>query len=166
MQWRFCNSYVRPEWSLLTIRRIGIPGSVKVHPGPLDRIFDTIDRKLEEMEWLLNYARNANKPIPVESATTTKKVNAPRRSTPTKLLNPVTHHQTTKSDYAPEIKLRGPHFSATPCQICSLTGVSECNGDDSPIGQPLADNPYSESKVYCFSEGSEGFAFVLLCPTQ
>jgi hypothetical protein len=80
---------------------IGITRNVKVHPS--DRIFDTIGRKLEEVEWLLNYARNANKPIPVASAITTKKVNAPRRSTPTRLLNPVTHHQTTKSAYVPEI---------------------------------------------------------------
>jgi hypothetical protein len=82
---------------------IGIPRNVKVHPGPSGRIFDTIDRKLEEVEWLLNYARNANKPIPVAFAITTKKVNAPRRSTPMRLLNPVTHHRKTKSDYAPEI---------------------------------------------------------------
>jgi hypothetical protein len=54
-------------------------------------IFDTIDRKSEEMEWLLNYARNANKPIPVASALTTKKVNAPRRPTPTRFLNRQTH---------------------------------------------------------------------------
>ncbi len=33
-----------PEWSLLTIRRCGIPSNVKVHPGPSGRIFDTIDR--------------------------------------------------------------------------------------------------------------------------
>ena len=82
---------------------IGIPRNVKVHPGPEGRIFDTIDRKLEEVEWLLNYARNANKPIPVAFASTTKKVNAPRRPTPMKLLNPVTHHRKTKSPYVPEI---------------------------------------------------------------
>ncbi len=81
----------------------GIPRNVRVHPGPSGRIFDTIDRKLEEVEWLLNYARNANKPIPVASAITTKKVNAPRRSTPMKLLNSVTYHQKTKSAYVPEI---------------------------------------------------------------
>jgi hypothetical protein len=109
---------------------IGIPRNVKVYPGPSDRIFDTIDRKLEEVEWLLNYARNANKPIPVASAITTKKVNAPRRSTPTRLLNPVTHHQTTKSAYVPEINSERK-FTAT-CQISSLTGVNEFNGDVSP----------------------------------
>ena len=91
------------EWSLLTIRRFGIPRSVKVHPGPSHRTFDTIDRKLEEVEWLLNCARNANKPIPVASAITTKKVNAPRRLTQTRLLNPVTHRQTTKSAYVSKI---------------------------------------------------------------
>ena len=80
-----------------------IPRNVTVHPGPSGRIFDTINRKLEEVEWLLNYARNANKPIPVAFASTTKKVNAPRRPTPMKLLNPVTHHRKTKSAYVPEI---------------------------------------------------------------
>src|SRR5580765_3316109 len=90
-----CATSTLPEWSLLTIRRIGIPRNVKAYPGPSDRIFDTIDRKLEEVEWLLNYARNANKPIPVASAITTKKVNAPRRLTPMWLLHPVTHYQRT-----------------------------------------------------------------------
>jgi hypothetical protein len=46
--------------------------------GASGRIFDAIDRKLEEVEWLLNYARNANKPILVATAITTKKVSAPR----------------------------------------------------------------------------------------
>jgi hypothetical protein len=41
---------------------------VTVHAGPSGRILDTIDRKLGEVEWLLNYARNANKLIPVASA--------------------------------------------------------------------------------------------------
>ena len=82
---------------------IGIPRNVRVHPDPSCRAVKMFDRKLEEVEWLLNYARNANKPIPVAFAITTKKVNAPRRSTPTRLLNPVTHHQTTKSAYVPEI---------------------------------------------------------------
>jgi hypothetical protein len=45
------------------------------------------DRKLEEVEWLLNYARNANKPIPVAFAITTKKVNVPRQLTPIGLLH-------------------------------------------------------------------------------
>ena len=108
-----------PEWSLLTIRRIGIPRNVKVHPGPSDRIFDTIDRKLEEVEWLLNYARNANKPIPVASAITTKKVNAPRRSTPTRLIHPVTHPQMTKSAYVPEIN------SETSLNVLKLSQFSD-----------------------------------------
>jgi len=82
---------------------IGIPRNVRGRPGPSGRIFDTIDRKLEEVEWLRNYARNANKPIPVASATTTKKVNAPRRLTPIKLLNPVTPRQKTKPAHVPEI---------------------------------------------------------------
>jgi hypothetical protein len=84
---------------------IGIRRNVRVHPGPSGRIFDTIDRKLEEVEWRLNYARNVNKPIPVASAITTKKVNAPRRLTPMRLLNPGTHHQRTKSAHVPEINL-------------------------------------------------------------
>jgi hypothetical protein len=72
---------------------IGIPRNVKVHPT--DCIFDTIDRKLEEVEWLLNYARNANKPIPVASAITTKKVNAPRQMASMRLLKHATSHQKT-----------------------------------------------------------------------
>jgi len=80
---------------------IGIRRNVRVHPGPSGRILDTIDRKLEEVEWRLNYARNVNKPIPVASAITTKKVNAPRRLTPMRLLNRGTHHQRTKSSHVP-----------------------------------------------------------------
>jgi hypothetical protein len=98
---------------------IGIPRNVKVDPGPSGRTFDTIDRKLEEMEWLLNYARNASKPIPVAFAITTKKVNAPRRSTPMRLLNPVTHHRKTKSAYVPEINSEAgsPHFTCQDLQL-------------------------------------------------
>jgi hypothetical protein len=48
----------------------------------------------EEVEkWLLNCARNANKPIPVESAITTKKLNAPRRLPSMRVPNRVTSHQ-------------------------------------------------------------------------
>jgi hypothetical protein len=65
-------------------------------PAGSGRIFDTIYYKLEEVEkWLLNCARNANKPIPVASATTTKKVNVPKRLTSV-LLNHVTSHQKTR----------------------------------------------------------------------
>jgi hypothetical protein len=79
---------------------------------PVRQVFDTIDRKLEEVEWLLNYARNANKPIPVAYAITTKKVSAPRRLTPMRLLNPVTHRQRTKSANVPEInpEAGGPRY--------------------------------------------------------
>jgi hypothetical protein len=56
------------------------------------------------VEWLLNYARNANKPILVASAITTKKVNAKRRLTPMRLPNPLTHHQRTKSAHAPHVE--------------------------------------------------------------
>ena len=78
---------------------IGIPRNVRVYRDPSGRIFDTIDLKLEEVEWPLSYARNANKPIPVASAITTKKANAPRPLTPMRSLNPVT--QKTKSAYVP-----------------------------------------------------------------
>jgi len=44
-------------------------------------------------KWLRNYARNANKPIPVESAITTKEPNAPRRLPSMRLPNRVTSHQ-------------------------------------------------------------------------
>ena len=47
-------------------------------------------------KWLLNSARNANKPTPVASAITTKKVNAPRRLASMRLLNHVTCPQKTR----------------------------------------------------------------------
>jgi hypothetical protein len=98
---------------------IGKPLSVTA--DPVDQVFlDTIDRKLEEVEWLLNYARNANNPIPVASAITTKKVNAPRRLTPMRLLFPLKHHQTTKSAHLPKNDPRRRKLPATD-QICSQT---------------------------------------------
>ena len=48
-------------------------------------------RKAEK--WLLNYARNANNPIPVASAITTKKLNAPRQLPSMRVPNRVTSHQ-------------------------------------------------------------------------
>jgi hypothetical protein len=68
-----------------------MPCNVRVQQ-PSDRIFDTIDR-LEEVEWLLNYARNANKHIPVVFAITTKRVNAPRRLASMRLHNRVRSHR-------------------------------------------------------------------------
>src|SRR6478672_3241476 len=97
---------------------IGIPRNVKVHPSPSDRIFDTIDRKLEEVEWLLNYARNAKKPIPVACAIMMKKVSAPRRLTPMRLLNPLTHCQRMRSAHVPETNPE----AGSPRQICSFAG--------------------------------------------
>jgi hypothetical protein len=47
-------------------------------------------------QWLLNYARNANNPIPVASAITTKKLNAPKRLALVTLPNRVTSHQRTR----------------------------------------------------------------------
>jgi hypothetical protein len=87
---------------------IGIPRKVRVHPDPSGRIFEMFDRKLEEVEledveWLLNYARNASKPIPVASAITMKKVNAPRRPRPMKLLHPPAHHRGNKLAHLPNI---------------------------------------------------------------
>jgi hypothetical protein len=82
---------------------IGIPRNVRVHPDPLDRIFETFDRKLEEVQCPLNYARSANKPIRVASAITTKKVNAPRRLTPMRLLHALTHHRRNNSVHVPKI---------------------------------------------------------------
>ena len=46
-------------------------------------------------KWLLNCAKNANKPTPVASAITTKKVNAPKRLASMRLLNHVTSRQET-----------------------------------------------------------------------
>jgi hypothetical protein len=65
---------------------------------PVDQVFvNTIDRELEEVEWLLSYARNANKPIPGARAITTKRVNARRRLTPMRLFIPRKRHQRTES---------------------------------------------------------------------
>jgi hypothetical protein len=50
----------------------------------------------ERGKWRLNYARNVNKPIPVLLAITTKKVNAPRRLVPMRLLKLVRSHQKTR----------------------------------------------------------------------
>jgi hypothetical protein len=75
-----------------------IPRKVKVH-AIVSRISDAIHRKLEEVEkWRPNYARNANKPIPVEPAITTKKLNAPTRLASMRLLNRVTSHPKTRED--------------------------------------------------------------------
>lgn len=94
---------------------IGIPRKVRVHTDTPDfdvrmrqairnrkaplsgRIFRYDLLLIEEVEkWLLNYARNANKPTPVVSAITTKKANAPRRLAPMRLLNHITSHQKTR----------------------------------------------------------------------
>ena len=57
---------------------------------------DAIYRKLEKVrKWLPNYAKNANKPIPVESAITTKKLDAPRRLSSMRWLDRVTSHLKT-----------------------------------------------------------------------
>jgi hypothetical protein len=110
---------------------IGIPRNVTVDAGPSSRIFDTIDRKLEEVEWLPNYARNASKPIPAASAITTKKVNAPRRWTPMTLLNPLTHRQKTKSAHVPEIN---PEAESSPLPVSFAAWPGhEYYGDISPI---------------------------------
>jgi hypothetical protein len=54
-------------------------------------------RELEEGEkWPLNSARNVNKPIPVESAITTRTLNAPRQLALVMLPNRVTRHQMAK----------------------------------------------------------------------
>jgi hypothetical protein len=48
-------------------------------------------------KWLRNYARNANKLTPVALAITTKKVNAPRRLVPMRLLDLITRQLKTKT---------------------------------------------------------------------
>ena len=81
---------LRQEWSLLTIHGLGIPRRVRVHAG------GQTTTRLEEVEqWLPNFARNANKPTPVASAITTKKVNAPRRLASMRVLKHATSHQKT-----------------------------------------------------------------------
>ena len=63
------------------------PPSASIPPIPNWRNFK---------KWLLNYASNANEPIPVASAITTKKLNAPRRLASIILPNHVTSHQETR----------------------------------------------------------------------
>jgi len=55
----------------------------------------------EVKKWLLNYARNANKPTPVASATTTKKVIAPRQMASMRLLKYATSHRKPRKMQAP-----------------------------------------------------------------
>ena len=50
----------------------------------------------EVKKWLLNYAKNANDPIPVASVITTKKVNAPRPLASIRLPHPLTSPQETR----------------------------------------------------------------------
>ena len=69
-------------------------------------------RELEGLEkWLLNYARNASKPIPVESAITTTKPNAPRRLPSMRLRNHVASHQETRKIEIRNVKVRFSHES-------------------------------------------------------
>jgi hypothetical protein len=82
---------------------IGMPRNIRVRADPSGRIFEMFGRKLEEVQCLLNYVRNANKPIPVASAITMKKVNAPRQLTPMRLLHAVRHHLRNKSAPVPKI---------------------------------------------------------------
>ena len=62
-----------------------------------------------------------------------EKVNAPRRSTPMRLLSPVTHHQKTKSAYVPEInpEAGSPRY-LSDLQLDRLTRVNERYGDLTP----------------------------------
>src|SRR5271166_5205515 len=78
-----------------------MPRNVRVHRCPSGSIFDTTDQKLEEAEWLLNFARNANKPTPVVSAITTTKVNVPRRLPSMMQLYLLMHHQKARSSQLP-----------------------------------------------------------------
>jgi hypothetical protein len=60
---------------------------------PSGGIFNDYPELEEVKKWLLKYARNANKPIPVESAITMIKLNAPRRRPSMRSPNHVTSHQ-------------------------------------------------------------------------
>jgi hypothetical protein len=76
---------------------IGIPRRFRMRPIHHVASSKCLIGKLEEVEWLLNYARNANRTIPVTSAITTKKVNARRRLTPMRLLSPQSNHRRNRS---------------------------------------------------------------------
>ena len=78
----------------------------------------TIHYKFEEVEkWLLNCAKNANKPTPVASAITTKRVNARKRLASMRLLNHVTSHQETRKI---EVRYDPEQLSAPSDKRCEV----------------------------------------------
>lgn len=124
--------------------------------------------KLEEVEkWLLNSARNANKPTPVASAITTKKVNAPRRLRSMRLLNHPTRHQETRK-VTPEndgIRRNGQtgvtSFVATTTFRCPLL-ISRAQIVSTPSSftfepRDLDLISHGESGLRCLEEGSPVF---------
>src|ERR1700726_1983979 len=73
----------------------------------------TIHYKLEEVEkWLLNCAKNANKPTPVASAITTKKVNAPKRLASMRLLQVTSHQETRKIEVRYDLEQLSPPLTS------------------------------------------------------
>jgi len=69
---------------------------VKLHTSFRSHLRYELPRIGGTEKWLLNYARNANKPIPVESAITMIKLNAPRRLPSMRSPNLLSSHQKRK----------------------------------------------------------------------
>ena len=77
--------------------RMRTPRNVRVHITVGSHLGCDLPKNWEKVrKWLLNYARNANKPIPVESAITMIKLNAPRRLPSMRSPNLLSSHQKRK----------------------------------------------------------------------
>jgi hypothetical protein len=100
-----------------------IPRKVKVHAIVRSHLRCEFPQIVGSGKWLLNYARNANKPIPVESAITTKKLNAPRRLSPMRLPNRVTSHQGTR-----KIEVRYDPEQLPPCDKIEGSSANDFPG--------------------------------------
>ena len=78
-----------------------IPRKVRGHANFRSRL-----RKEEVEQWLLNYARNANKPIPVVFAITMRKLNAPRQLISMRGRNRAASHRKRKIEVLYECRRR------------------------------------------------------------
>ena len=87
-------------------------------------------------KWLLNYARNANKPTPVASAITTKRASAARRLASMRFLNQVISHQKTR-----KIEVRcDPEQLSAPCDY----GVRKFTSAEGGVRVPAAALPLKQ----------------------
>jgi hypothetical protein len=96
---------------------------------------------LEEVKkWLLNYARNANNPIPVVSAITTKRLNVPRRLLSMKSPNRLTSHQKKR-----KIEVRYDCNGATPFPEPCFIGVEPRNSISLSLLSSAARSAFDDS---------------------